>query len=197
MTQQRPKSYISLLHRLPSFAWIIIFVLAIAGLIGGTAGACYVISHYEGAATLLMIGAAWIIIRLWSGLGSQAVVDTPSPQGSNLLVALCIAFYAAMGIAIDQPGNWLFNRPFQWFYCPAGTELQHGVSVSHPLPERTDITQDFSCVTKSDRVFVKRIGGFPQVWVRFVEYILVAYGLLGLNRLYTRIRRSAAPASSE
>ena len=197
MSHKWSKSVSSWLGRLPSFAWIIIIVLAIGALIGSVMGSCYVISHYEGAATILMVGIFWILLRLWSNLGSQEVVEIPSSKGTNLIVGLCIAFYAAMGVVIDQPGNWLFNRPFQWFYCPEGTELEHGVSISQPLPERTDTTQDFSCVTKSDRTFVKRIGAFPQLWVRFVEYILVAYGLLGLNRLYTRIRRPAARASSK
>ncbi len=188
MSQPPPSSRFSFLQRIPSFIWILIVVLGIAGLIGTIMASCYLISHYEGAGTLFMIGAGWLAIRLGSGPAVASTTEKTGSTARNILVGLLIAFYALMGVAIDQPGNYLFNRPFEWIECPSGTELSRSVTVTHPLPERTDITQDFSCVTKESGQFVKRVGTFTRIWVRFVEYVLVGYGLMALNRLYMAMR---------
>jgi hypothetical protein len=181
-----PSSKLSWFSRLPSFVWIILVILGIAALIGGILLLFYALSNIEGFASVLMIVIAWLVIRF----ASSDSGETSSSAGQKLVVAGVITFFALMGVAIDQPGNYLYNRPIQWFFCPSGTDLHRGVDVTHPLPGRTDVTQDFTCVDPRENVVVDSppIGGV--IVTRFVEYVLVAYGLIALNRLYKRIRRA-------
>ena len=165
--------------------WIILIVVGIAALIGGIIGLFYGLSSIEGFASVLMIVVAWLVIRF----GSSVSAETASSPGQKLVTAGMITFYALMGVAIDQPGNYLYNRPIQWFFCPSGTELHRGIDVSHPLPGRTDVTQDFTCVDPRENVVVDSPSMGGVIASRFVVYVLVAYGLIALNRVYMRIRR--------
>jgi hypothetical protein len=166
--------------------WIILFILGIAALIGGIFLLFYALGNIEGFASLLMIVIAWLVIRFMSSDGEE----TSSSAGQKMVVAGVITFFALMGVAVDQPGNYVYNRPIEWFFCPSGTGLHRGVDVTHPLPGRTDVTQDFTCVDSLENFVVDSppLGGV--ILVRFVEYVLVAYGLIALNRLYRRIRRA-------
>lgn len=166
--------------------WIILIVVGIAALIGGIILLFYGLSSIEGFASVLMIVVAWLVIRFGSGDGTE---KTDSSPGQKLLTGGLITFYALMGVAIDQPGNYLYNRPIQWFFCPSGTELHRGVDVSHPLPGRTDVTQDFTCVDPRENVVVDSPPMGGVIASRFVVYVLVAYGLIALNRVYRRVRR--------
>ncbi len=177
-------------HRLPSFVWIIIFLLGIVVLIGSIIGLFYLLSHVEGFASLIMLLAGWGSMRLMSTpkIASRA---QPSP-GHNIAVALGIGFFALMGLAIDQTGNVVYNQPLEWFFCPSGTQLERGVVVTNPVPGQTNISQDFSCV-KSGEV-AHEIGIGKIILVRLGEYILIGYALLWLNRLYNRWRASRSSA---
>jgi hypothetical protein len=183
-----PSSRLSWLNRLPSFAWIILFVLGIAALIGGIILLFYALSNIEGFASVLMIVIAWLVIRFMT----SDSIGTDSAAGWRLALAGSITFFALMGMAVDQPGNYVYNRPIQWFLCPSGSELHRGIDVSHPTPGRTDITQDFTCVDPRENVVVDSPPMGGVIIIRFVEYVLLAYLLIGLNRLYKRIRRPAA-----
>jgi hypothetical protein len=160
--------------------------MGIAALIGGIILLFYALSHIEGFASVLMIVIAWLVIRFASSDGE----GTSSSTGQKMVVAGVITFFALMGVAIDQPGNYVYNRPIEWFFCPSGTDLHRGVDVTHPLPGRTDVTQDFTCLDPLENVVIDSppIGGV--IATRFVEYVLVAYGLIAVNRLYRRIRRA-------
>ena len=183
-------SRFSWFKRLPSFAWIILFILGIAALIGGIILLFYALSNIEGFASVLMIVIAWLVIRFMSSDDT----GSDSSTGQRLALAGAITFFALMGMAIDQPGNYVYNRPIQWFLCPSGTELHRGVDVSHPVPGRTDITQDFTCVDPRENVVVDSPAMGGVIAIRFIEYVLLAYLLIALNRVYRRIRRSPVPA---
>jgi hypothetical protein len=189
----RKKAFVSFLSHLPSIVWIPIFVLGIAAFIGGIIGLFYALSHYEGVASVLMLAVAWGVIRL--GSGASDYVEMPAAKVPGVMTALIILFFAGMGVAIDQTGNYLYNRPLEWFFCPSGTELRRGVQVYHPLPGRTDTTQDYTCAKPGENQITSRIGTGKVIAVRFVEYILIGYALIYLNRLYTWLRtRRAGPA---
>jgi hypothetical protein len=194
MTQQTPEPNLSFWSRLPSIVWIPLIVGGIAALIGGIVGLFYGLSHIEGFASILMLVVAWSLIRL---AASPDTVDTPdtSGGGKGLVVAIAITFFALMGMAIDQPGNVIYNQPVEWLFCPSGSDLQRGITVSHPLPERTDVTQDFSCVdtVNGQREIVDRPTVFEVIAVRFVEYVVIGYALIALSRVYSGLRRALVP----
>jgi hypothetical protein len=185
-----PSSKSSFFNRLPSFVWIILFVLGIAALIGGIIVLFYALSNIEGFASVLMLVVAWGVIRFGSS-DTVSSVTTALP-GQGLVTAVGITFFALMGLAIDQTGNYVYNRPIEWFFCPSNTELHRGIDVSHPTPGRTDVTQDFTCVDPRENVVMDRPGIGEVMGTRFVEYVLIGYGLIALNRLYIRIRSRSA-----
>lgn len=156
---------------IPSIAWIFIFVIGIALFIGGIAALFYGLSNLEGLASLFFLLIGYFAIR---------------NSGSSLGNALMIGFFALMGVAIDQPGNPLYNKPIDIWQCTDGTHLNRGVDITHPLPERTDVTQNFSCLDDDDNV-VKQISLIFVVGVRFVEYILIGYFFMGFHGLKKRL----------
>jgi hypothetical protein len=177
------------LKKLPSIVWILIFVLGIVGFIGGMIGLFYLLTSVAGAASIIMLVVAWGVIRL----ASRVTSDTPSSGASSIFTAIGIGFFALMGLAIDQTGNVLYNQPLKWFYCPSGTDLHRGIIVTNPLPGQTNVSQNFTCVSKDTRQPVRHIGDLKVLPVRFGEYILIGYVLLGLSRVYDRLRKRSAP----
>lgn len=166
--------------QLPSIVWVLLFVGGIILLIGGIITIFTLVFSVEGIASLI-----FIIIGL-------AYVFSPTDKLSNLKVdsfaqAIGIGFFALMGMAIDQTGNFIYNYPFQYF-CPEGTTLNRTVDVTHPLPGRTDMTQDFSCFDK-DGEFVDRIGLGPIIGVRFVEYLVLAYVFIALRNIKNKVSK--------
>lgn len=187
MTPRRSKTFSSYFKNLPSIVWILIFILGIAAFIGGILGLFYLLSHIEGVASIIMLVVAWGVIRLGSSVTSDT--DSSPSTGRSLITAACITFFALMGVAIDQTGNLIYNKPLEWFFCPSGAQLKRGVVVTNPVPGQTNVSQDFSCVTPGEVPSVSRIGVFKIIAVRFGEYILIGYALIGLNRLYSYLRR--------
>ena len=182
MSENTPESP-SFWDRLPSFIWILIFIGGIVAVIGGMIGLFYLLSRVEGFASLLLLVIAWIALR--AGSSDQPKHAEP---GSGFVTAIGITFFALMGLAIDQTGNPIYNQPMEWLFCPSGTQLERGVNVTHPTPGRTNVSQDFTCVTEEGRREVKSLRFLEVVGVRLIEYVLIGYGLLGLSRLYTRFR---------
>jgi hypothetical protein len=177
------------LKKLPSIVWILIFVLGIIGFIGGIIGLFYLLSHVEGVASVIMLVVAWAVIR-----GAAKVTEgTTVGEKNSIFTALGIGFFALMGMAIDQPGNVLYNQPMQWFFCPSGTELHRGVVVTNPVPGQTNTSQDFTCVNQDTRQFEREITVPQIIGVRFGEYVLIGYALIGLSRVYDRLRQRSAP----
>ncbi len=195
MSDQSKSSLSSLRDRLPSFVWIILILLAIVGVIAAIFGLFYGISMIEGFASVLLL-----VIGALVAFGASHGKSAPDPNdpsaskgGGGLALALGILFFAAMGLAIDQPGNVFYNMPIQWLFCQPGAVLQRGVDISHTLPGRTDISQNFACVAPGGgaRQEVDTLG---IMGVRFAEYIVIGYVLVFLGGLYHRLRpRGPAP----
>jgi hypothetical protein len=169
MNGDRPSSWRS---RVPSFVWLIIFAGGIVLAIGTIVGLFYGLAAIPGFASIIFLLIGFFVIR-----------NTGSSMGN----AAMIGFFALMGVAVDQPGNPIYNVPVGIWQCPDGTELNRGINVTNPLPERTDITQDFSCVDDSGEV-VKRIGMEYVALVRLIEYVLIGYLFMGINGIRRRLR---------
>lgn len=104
-----------------------------------------------------------------------------------------IGFFALMGATIDQPGNLIYNKPVETCFCPPGSQLRRSTITSNPLPGRTDMTQDFTCVQNGKPV--ESINMLAVMGIRFLEYLVLGYLLLGLRWLfwfYKKGRLSAA-----
>ncbi len=169
--------------RLP--AWVLV-LLIVGGLIGIwflLVGSFLAISTIEGVASmvLLILGAI--------GFG---VVPLRAPDGdNNVFRAIGLAFFALMGASLDQTGNTLYNKPVEYFLCPAGTGLDREEIISNPLPGTTYVTQDFTCWDKSTGKPVMTLNPFKILGIRFVEYFILGYILLGLRFVFWRIKNNS------
>lgn len=168
--------------RLPSIVWILIFIGAIVGFIGAIIGSFYVMTHVEGVVSLIFLIIGYFVFK---GLSSEMV------QGGvgSFMVAVAVTFYALMGMALDQTGNAFFNYPIHYM-CPAGTHFNREVVTLHPLPGRTDVVQNFSCVNASGSK-VTRIDMLQLIGLRFIEYVLIAYAFLYFHRVLRYLQKGA------
>lgn len=156
--------------KLPSWAWILIGVGAIAAFILFIIGSFYSLAHWEGFASIIFLVVGIFVFRVFSG---------KPPTTSSIIRAIAIGFFALMGATVDQTGNYIYNKPVEVFMCPAGSELNRSTITSHPLPGRTDMTQNFTCF-KQERA-VETLDMLPILGIRFLEYMLLAYLLIGVR----------------
>jgi hypothetical protein len=164
-------------YRLPSWAWIFIGLAAIAVFILLIIGSFYSLTHWEGFASVIFLVIGVLVFRVFSG----------TPPGRHKIVrAIMVGFFALMGATVDQTGNPVYNKPVELCLCPGGSELTRSTITSHPLPGRTNMTQDFKCIR--DGELVKRIDMLPVMGIRFLEYMLLAYLLIGLRWLVWRMK---------
>ncbi|RHX83179.1 hypothetical protein [Leptospira stimsonii] len=155
--------------KLGTIGWIFIILFGLAAIILAPILLINAISKVEGFASfLLLIGGFF-------GARSSAKSQFGPPAN-----AIFIVFFSLMGVAIDQPGNYLYNLPLQ-FICKEGTRLERTVQVSHPLPERTDMTQVFTCSTfygkEKNQIPLAKILG-----IRFLEYMILGGILLTFHK---------------
>ncbi|MDV6236595.1 zinc finger Ran-binding domain-containing protein [Leptospira ellisii] len=156
--------------KLGTFGWVLIFLAGLATVILTPILFIIAISHLEGfASILLLLGGFW---------GAKSAVNSGFGPPAK---AVFIVFFSVMGLAIDQPGNYLYNYPIR-FLCPSGTSLTRSVDVTHPLPGRTDMTQSFSCVN-AQNAEAERISLTQVLGIRFLEYVLIAWILLSVQKL--------------
>lgn len=166
-------------RELPSLVWLLIILGGIVAFIGAMIGGVVLISTVEGVASIGLLIIAFLAARVWSG---------ERPQSPPAVRALGLAFFALMGMALDQPGNVLYNLPIGQLSCPAGSSLSRSTSVSHPRAGRTDFRQRFTCLDPTGQAVLQV--PLPHVLgVRFAEYVLIGYLLIGLKYLRWRFRR--------
>lgn len=158
------------LSKIPSFAWIFIFLFGIAAFIIGITFLFWMLSSVEGFASVVMLLAGGAVAYTSSGKLIHA-----KDAGSKITVALAISFFAIMGMAIDQTGNVLYNKPLEILFCPPNSFLNRGVTVLHPTPGRTDVIQDYTCYEGEVGKPVKEIDVGNLILVRLIEYILLGY----------------------
>jgi len=161
-------------RRLPSWVWILIIIAGAAGLIGLLIGSFVGIAMVEGFAS---------VILLLCGIVGFGIYPLRKPEKANPFTrAIGLSFFALMGAAVDQPGNFIYNKPVEICFCESGTSLNRTENVSNPLPGTTYIEQNYICYDAAGNP-VKRINVFAVVAIRFVEYVLLGYLLLWLRRV--------------
>lgn len=163
--------------------WVILIPLALAAFIGGIMGGFWVIATVEGAASILLLLIAFPIVRFGSGIEKSGNAD-------KIGAAIGIAFFALMGMAVDQPGNFIYNKPIEMVVCPAGSHFNRGVAVSHPLPGTTYIIQNFDCYDDSGTK-TSATSMWALVIGRFIEYVLIGYALIYLNKAINHFSRKS------
>jgi uncharacterized oligopeptide transporter (OPT) family protein len=180
------------ISKLPAFVLVFLFPLGLIVFIGSIIMLFWALANVEGIASVIMVLAGFGMAK---GLNSDLIEPTHRPDGSkepksfaNLFTAGIIAFYALMGMAIDQPGNYFFNKPLEWFFCPTGSTLNREVTVLHPLPGRTDMIQDYTCRSLEEGKEVAQIGMGLIIGVRFVEYVIIGFGFKWLLQLTKRTK---------
>jgi hypothetical protein len=174
--------------KLPSIVWVILLPLGLIAFIGSIILIFNLVATVEGVASIIFLIIGFLTIGGASATTKFSGISEGKASGAGFAVAVGIVFFAIMGMAIDQPGNYIYNKPVEWVYCQNGTSLSRGVDVTHPLPGRTDITQDFSC-KDTNGVNKYEINMFGLLGIRFVEYVLIGYGLIGLHRLINILRQ--------
>lgn len=169
----------SIWKKLPSWAWILIIVGSIAALIAILIGSFVGIATIEGFASIILLALAVI------GFG---LIPLRKPEKPGAFArALGLSFFALMGATVDQPGNPVYNKPVEMCFCEEGTSLDRDEDVSNPLPGTTYIQQDFTCFDKQGNP-VKQINMFAVMGIRFIEYVIIGYILIGLRLLVWNIK---------
>ena len=177
------------ISKIPTIAWILILPATIIGVFLVLIGSIYALANIEGLASIVIIAIFAYIMDEYIKLENELQNKEKFDQYKNLSLALVIVFFALMGMALDQPGNYIFNKPLEYFFCPGNSWLSRYTNVSNPLPGRTDVTQVFECVTSTGQI-VDSIS-LPEIVVtRFLTYVVVAYAVIGLLKLKAKLRHS-------
>ncbi|MDQ3801910.1 MAG: hypothetical protein M3384_21005 [Acidobacteriota bacterium] len=168
-------------RKIPSFVWILIIVGGVALFIGAMLAGFYALAFVEGVASVILLVCGWAAFRVGN--------NSPNLESSSFGVAVIITFFALMGASLDQTGNYFYNQPMEWIFCPAESKLVREV-VTRAIRGGVALSQISTCVADSGGAVLRNISGFEQFAFRFFEYVLIGYVLLGASRLYTRIKSS-------
>ncbi len=171
-------------EKIPSFVWIPAIVAGIALFIGGMIGGFYAVTHLEGVGSIFLLFAAWGCLRF----GANSPEIKSDGALGKIGLAVLITFFAMMGVGFDQPGNFIYNQPMEWLFCPADSDLTREVVRRAARGGGVSVDQKFTCVAQSGGQVWRTVGTWELVFFRFFEYVLLGYALLGLSRLYSRIR---------
>jgi len=169
----------SWIEKIPSFVWILIIVAGIALFIGAIMGGFYLFTHIGGAGSIFMLVCAWGALRVGA--------NTPEIKSSRIGLGILITFFAGMGVALDQTGNFIYNEPLEWIFCPADSELTRDV-LHRAVRRGVSVEQNFACVAETDGRVLRTISGWELFFFRFFEYVALGYVLLFLSRSYTKIK---------
>ena len=170
-------------EKIPSILWIPIIMGAIALFIGGIWVIFYGFGFVEGFGSLIMLVLGWIGFRIGNNSDEKDV-------GKSFGVAIGLTFFALMGMALDQTGNFVYNQPIEWIYCPENSELFRETIQRGVRGGGVSINQNFACLTSTGEL-IRQINMFEHLAVRFVEYVFLGYILLGLSRIYSRLWRKS------
>jgi hypothetical protein len=170
----------SFFQKIPSFVWILIIVAAIALFIGAILGGFYALTHIEGVGSIILLVCGWAVFRF----GNNA----PEIKSSSIGIAVVISFFALMGMALDQTGNYIYNKPLEWIFCPPETELTREAITRGARGGGVTVNQNFTCVAENGGEVLRKISTWEVIIFRFFQYVLLGYLLLGMSRLYTRIK---------
>lgn len=166
-------------EKIPSILWIPIIVGAIVLVIGGMLAFFFGIGYVEGFGSIILLVLGWIGFRVGNNSSDLEI--------GSFGVAIGITFFALMGMALDQTGNFIYNKPLEWIFCSADNELVRETIKRGVRGGGISLSQNFACVAKDGQV-LRSLSGFEHFAFRFVEYVVIGYILLGLSRLYSQIK---------
>jgi hypothetical protein len=167
-------------EKIPSFVWILVIVAAVALFIGAILGGFYVLTHIEGVGSIILLVCGWAVFRF----GNNA----PEIKSSSIGIAVVISFFAMMGMALDQTGNYVYNKPLEWIFCPPETELTREAITRGARGGGVTVNQNFTCAAENGGEVLRKISSWEVIIFRFFQYVLLGYILLGLSRLYTGLK---------
>lgn len=167
--------------KIPAWAWIIIIVAAVAGILFALIGSFIAVTTIEGIASIVLLVLGII------GFG-VAPLRKPENPGS-FTRAIGLSFFALMGATVDQTGNIIYNQPVEMCFCDEGTSLNRDENISNPMPGTTIVQQDFTCFDDMGNP-VKSINMFAVLGIRFLEYVLLGYLLIAIRSLIWKLRNN-------
>lgn len=170
--------------KIPSFLWIPLIAAAVAGFVGIGWLLFYGVGFVEGFSSVALLIAGWY--------GFRVANNSDELETGTLGVAFGICFFALMGMALDQTGNILYNKPIEWFFCPDGSALVRDAVQRGVRGGGVSVSQSFACMKGDESVVVLK--GWAPMMVRFAEYVAIGYVLLGLSRVVGMIKRRRANA---
>lgn len=166
------------MKKLPSFVWVLIILAGVAALIGLLWGGFRAVTTVQWVGSVIALVVGWFLLR----------ADTSEAGISDGFVkALVILIFVGIGLALDQPGNPVYNKPIEWAYCPAGSGLVHEVETGAARGGGVRVNQKFWCRDASGGI-ARPIGMFEFLFIRAAEYVVIGYVLTGLGRLWRRFR---------
>lgn len=168
-------------EKIPSFLWIPIIVGAVALFIGTMLAVFYGIGYVEGFGSLIILVLGWLGFRVGN--------NSDNLETGGFGVALGITFFALMGMALDQTGNFIYNQPMEWLFCPENSHLTRETISRGVRGGGVSLSQNFACVAESNEEILRKISGFEHFAFRFIQYVALGYILLYLSRGYAKIRR--------
>jgi hypothetical protein len=168
-------------EKIPSVLWIPIIVGAVAIFIGAALALFYGLGYVEGFGSLLILVLGWFGFRIAN--------NSDDLKASGLSIAVGITFFALMGMALDQTGNFIYNRPMEWIFCPEASELGRETVKGSARGGGITLSQAFACVSEDGSTVVRKISDFEHFSFRFVQYVVLGYILLYLSRAYGKIKR--------
>ena len=172
--------------KIPSWGWVILLGVGAIGLMALMTGTFFILTAVEGASS---------IVFLLAGLYGFGVIPLRKPVKPDPLTrGVGIAIFAFFGATIDQPGNIVYNKPVEICCCEKGTSLTRVTDISNPRAGTTLVTQVFTCYDATGSP-VKRINMFAILGIRFVEYLFLAYLLIGLRWLLWKLAPRSSPVA--
>lgn len=155
---------------IPSIIWVLLVPLGIIVVFGGIILGFEALATVDGVASIAMLIAGYFCFRLMA----QEFSDGKKNSDNPIFIGLVIAFYALMGMAIDQTGNYLYNKPLEILFCPPNTSISRDVDVYNIVPGETNIVQNYQCHDSNGNV-AGQIDLWPIMGIRFLEYVVLGY----------------------
>jgi len=105
----------TLFSKMPTIGWIII-PLGIALVIGSVILGFWALATVEGVASVLMLLVGTIVMRLTVNPDFREKLNQIAENDNKSVIMkknLGMAIAVVMGVAVDQTGNFIYNKPMQ------------------------------------------------------------------------------------
>lgn len=154
------------------------WILIIGGIIVLTVFAAIRFSFYyiEGVASIALL--IFAIAFLWKKHDFIFPLEFKFYEDS---IWIYIGLFAFFGYVFDGAGNFIYNKPLE-FFCPAATKLTREV-VTIDTIDGAELAQVFSCVSRIDGEAAE-IAWYLVDLIRILEYIALSFVLIAGFRAF-------------